>query len=50
MPGSALAILAPVTGRTGAPGGAYRAATDHVVVAGGRLFTTDAAAIRAYAG
>ena len=48
--GSALAILAPVTGRTVAPGSAYRAATDHVVVAGGRLFTTDGVAIRAYAG
>jgi outer membrane protein assembly factor BamB len=49
-PGSALAILAPATGRTVASGGAYRAAIDHVVVTGGRLFTTDGTAIRAYAG
>jgi outer membrane protein assembly factor BamB len=48
--GPALAILAPTTGRTVAPGGAYRAATDHVVVTGGRLFTTDGTAVRAYAG
>ena len=48
--GSALAILAPATGRAAAPGDAYRAATDHVVVTGGGLFTTDGTAIRAYAG
>jgi len=48
--GPALAILAPATGRTVAPGGAYRTAIGHVVVTGGRLFTTDGTAIRAYAG
>jgi outer membrane protein assembly factor BamB len=47
--GPAPAILAPVTGRVVASGSRYRAATGHLVVAAGRLFTTDGTAIRAYA-
>jgi outer membrane protein assembly factor BamB len=47
--GRALAILSPVTGESVASGRRYGAAVDHVVVAGGRLFTTDASSIRAFA-
>ncbi|MEU4217662.1 PQQ-binding-like beta-propeller repeat protein [Actinoplanes sp. NPDC026623] len=47
--GRALAILSPATGESVAPGRRYGAAVDHVVVAGGRLFTTDATSIRAFA-
>jgi outer membrane protein assembly factor BamB len=47
--GRALAILSPVTGEPAASAGRFGAAIDHVVVAGGRLFTTDGESIRAYA-
>jgi outer membrane protein assembly factor BamB len=45
----ALAILSPATGESVVPGRRYGAAVDHVVVAGGRLFTTDTTSIRAFA-
>ncbi|MEU7902797.1 PQQ-binding-like beta-propeller repeat protein [Actinoplanes sp. NPDC049118] len=47
--GRALAIVSPVSGGTAAPGRRFGAAVDHVVVAGGRLFTTDGRSIRAFA-
>ena len=42
-------LLAPVTGRPAAVGRAFGPAQGHVVVAAGRVFTTDGAAVRAYA-
>jgi outer membrane protein assembly factor BamB len=47
--GRALAILSPVNGSRLANGRRYSTAIGHVVVAGGRLFTTDGTSIRAYA-
>lgn len=47
--GRPLAILSPVTGMTVSAGIPYRTAVDHVVVAGGRLYTHDGTAVRAYA-
>jgi outer membrane protein assembly factor BamB len=47
--GPELAILAPVNGAKLAAGRRYGAAIGHVVVAGGRLYTTDGTSIRAYA-
>jgi outer membrane protein assembly factor BamB len=49
MSGRPLAILSPVTGAVMASGRPYRTAIGSVVVAGGRLYTTDGRTIRAYA-
>jgi outer membrane protein assembly factor BamB len=44
-----LMILAPTTGRTVASGTGYGALSDHVVAAGGRLYTLSGTTVRAYA-
>lgn len=47
--GTAVAILSPVNGSTVALSTPFRPMTDHVVVAGGQLYITDGATLRAYA-
>jgi outer membrane protein assembly factor BamB len=47
--GDAVAILNPATGVTVALSAPFRPMSDHVVVAGGRLYVTDTSSIRTYA-
>jgi outer membrane protein assembly factor BamB len=48
LSGKKLQILSPTTGKPIASGAAYGNLTDHVVAAGGRLYTTSGATVRAY--
>jgi outer membrane protein assembly factor BamB len=43
-----LLILSPVTGKPVISGAAYGVLTDHVVVTGGRLYTTSSSVVRSY--